>query len=345
MKKNKSQLIATFGVVVLLGLALTSNAASVSSENVALRLSDSHQFLILGKQKISTPEIDATRSVVVEPYAVHEFRVLSNPEVIVRSTNGSVKVVKGASNKVRIEIHITRRGLSLLASDRIGDDFRLVVRQRNNQIYAEVINLKGAAWTSNMPVFDFIVEVPERTSASLHTNFGDISVSGVSGMVDAMTSKGVIHTTDTQGMFKLSTTSGEVVVDSHKGEVFTNLINGDVTYSKIQGESRIKVVSGNIVLNEMRGSILVSNANGSVDLNALMVNQLIDIQTVVGNINVRLPKRGAFDVVSEGQIVQINNDAEVRRTPGGESLNTKVNQGGVPVHLRTRVGQVDIKLE
>ncbi len=345
MKNKMTQLVATMGVAILFVFAGSLQAASVSSDHHMYRLTDNHQFQVNGKINFSTLDIRGSSSTVIEPYAVHEFKVLSNPEVTVRSTNGSITVVKGSSNKVRVEVHIKRRGLAILASDRIGDDFRLVVRQRNNRIFAEVINLKGAAWTSNMPVFDFIVEVPEKSSASLHTNMGDISVNGISGMVDAMTSKGLIQTSDTQGMFKLSTTSGEVIVDSHKGEVFTNLLNGDVTYDNVHGESRIKVVSGNIVMNDMRGSILVSNTNGSVEVHTLMVNQLIDIQTMVGDIRVKLPSKGAFDLISEGQAVQINNDSKVVSAPGKEMLNTRINHGGVPIHLRTRVGQVDIKLE
>lgn len=345
MKKKFIQLVAALGVVILMVSTTSLNAASVSNYHFIHKVTDSHQFQVSGIPKIKTYDVNGATSVVVDPYAVHKFKVQSNPEVTIRSSNGSITVVKGSSDTVKVEVYIKRRGLAILASDRINDDFRLVIRQRQNRIFAEVINLKGAAWTSNMPVFDFIVEVPERSSASLHTNFGDISVDGVTGMVDAMTSKGIIHTSNTQGMFKLSTTSGEVVVESHKGEVFTNLINGDVIYSDVHGESRIKVVSGNVSLSDMRGSILVSNANGSVDLNALMVNQLIDIQTVVGDIRVKLPKNGAFDVVSEGQTVRINNDAEVIRLPGKEMLSTKINKGGVPIHLRTRVGQVNIILE
>lgn len=345
MKKKYIQLVAAIGVAVLSVSATPVFAASVTSDHNNHRLTDSHQVHVDGTIRIKTIELHGSTSTVVDPYAVHTFKVLSNPEITVRSTNGSITVVKGTSDEVKVEVYIKRRGLAILASDRINDDFRLVVRQRQNRIFAEVINLKGAAWSSNMPVFDFIVKVPEKSSASLHTNFGDISVDGVTGMVDAMTSQGIIHTSDTQGMFKLSTTSGEVIVESHKGEVFTNLLNGDVSYENVHGESRIKVVSGNIVLNNMRGSVLVSNTNGSVEMNALMINQLVDIQTVVGDIKVSIPSKGAFDLLSEGQIVHINNDSEIIRSPGKEMLNTKINQGGVPIHLRTRVGQVDIKLD
>jgi len=345
MKNKILQLVVTVGFVLLTVATTSIHAASVTTDKYYHRVSDFHQVQVGTIPKIMTLDNSGLSTIVEEPYAVHKFKVLSNPEVTVRSTNGSITIIKGSSDTVKVEVYIKRRGLAILTNDKLNDDFRLVIRQRQNRIFAEVINLKGAAWTSNMPVFDFVVEVPERASASLHTNFGDISVNGISGMVDAMTSQGVIHTSDTQGMFKLSTTAGEVIVESHKGEVFTNLLNGDVSYNDVQGESRIKVVSGNIVLKDMRGSILVNNTNGLVDLDVLMVNQLIDIQTVVGDVTVRLPRRGAFDLVSEGQLVQINNDSEVISTPGRDILNTKINQGGVPIHLKTRVGQIDIKLE
>lgn len=343
----KKSIYLIVGLFVTLNLVFQDRviASHFDNEYHIKRITETHHIQFGAKPKIKLESLDVVNSVLLEPYAVHQFKVRSNPEVIVRSTNGSITVKRGSSDTVKVEVYITRRGLALLAGDRVGDDFRLVVRQRNNQVYAEVINLKGAAWTSNMPVFDFVIEVPERVNTSLHTNFGDIKISRVSGMVEAKTSSGIIHTSDTQGTFRLSTTSGEVIVESHKGEAFTNLLNGNVNYTNVQGESRVKVMTGNVRMHEMRGSVLVSNTNGNIELTSLMVNQLVDIQTIVGDVSIRLPQKGAFDLQSEAQTITINREYEVSRSYGRETLNAMVNRGGVPIHVKTRVGNVDIQLQ
>lgn len=283
------------------------------------------------------------RTTVSEPYSSQEFKVNGTPTVNVRSTNGSITVKRGAGNVVKVEMYVTRRGLSILSSEKLGDDYRFVFRQRNNIIFAEVINLKGAASTTNMPVFDFVVIMPEKSNASLLTNFGDINITGVDGEVDARTSRGEIVTEKTSGMFRLSTTSGGVHVDGHRGSVFTNAIQGDVRYNEVQGETRIKVLSGNVDLQSMRGSVLVHCTNGNIDYNARMVDQLVNLESVVGNITISLPGSGAFTFNASANHIDVDRQVNLVGQISDRSVQATMNGGGVPVLIQSRVGQISIK--
>ena len=280
-----------------------------------------------------------------EPYAVHEFKVRNTPTVSIRSNSGSIKVEKSSDGKVRIEMYVTRRGLAILSSERLEDDYRFVFRQRHNNIYAEVISTKNSAWSSSTPSFDFIVFVPEESNASLITNSGNISIAGIQGEMDARTSKGTISVSRTQGTIRLSTASGDVEVDSHKGEVFTNSIHGNINYNNVQGESRIKVVSGNVTLDEIRGSTLVQSTNGNIDYTARRVDQLVDLKTVIGNITAKIPRNGAFSFDFHGQSVNLdsfdNFVGDVQRT----YITGTINGGGVPVHATSKLGNVIVQIK
>lgn len=303
------------------------------------------EFVVTGiVPALHTAEVyGAVKSVVSEPYSSQEFRVTGTPTVNVRSTNGSITVKTGTSNIVKVEMYVTRRGLSILSSEKLGDDYRFVFRQRNNTVFAEVINLKGAASTSNMPVFDFVVYVPEKSNASFLTNFGDISISGVEGDVDARTSRGEIITERTSGLYRLSTTSGGVHVDGHRGSVFTNAIQGDVNYNEVHGETRIKVLSGNVDLRSMRGSVLVHCTNGNIDYTARMVDQLVNLESVVGNINVSLPGTGAFTFTANANQIDVDRQVALVGQISGRAVQATMNGGGVPVVLQSKVGQISIK--
>lgn len=310
-----------------------------------IRLTTDSELVVIGNvPALNMIEVSGPmRSVVSEPYSSQEFRVTGTPTVNVRSTNGSITVKTGTSNVVKVEMYVTRRGLSILSSEKLGDDYRFVFRQRSNTIFAEVINLKGAASTANMPVFDFVVYVPEKSNASFLTNFGDITISGVEGDVDARTSRGEIITERTSGMYRLSTTSGGVHVDGHRGSVFTNAIQGDVNYNEVHGETRIKVLSGNVDLKSMRGSVLVHCTNGNIDYTARMVDQLVNLESVVGNITVSLPGTGAFTFTANANHIDVDRQVALVGQISGRAVQATMNGGGVPVVLQSKVGQISIK--
>src|SRR5690606_34482448 len=182
-------------------------------------------------------------------------------------------------------------------------------------------------------------------NASLITNAGNISISGIHGEMDARTSKGQIKVERTQGSIRLSTASGDVEVDSHQGIVFTNSIQGNINYNNVQGESRIKVVSGNVTLDEIRGSTLVQSTNGNIDYTARRIDQLVDLKTIVGNITARIPRSGAFSFDFHGQSVNLDSFdtfvGDVQRT----YITGTINGGGVPVHATSKLGNVNVRIK
>lgn len=279
-----------------------------------------------------------------EPYQTTDFKVSGTPNITVKSINGSIQVIPGDSRTVRVELYITRRGLAVLGTDRIGDDFRVVMRQRNDHITAEIISIKGGSFSTNTPSFNFIVYAPINANASLSTNNGDVSITDIRGNIDVRSGSGNIQLANTRGTSRLSSTSGDIRVQTHTGTVFTNAITGDVRYHDVSGECRIKVVSGNVTLDDIRGSTIVHTTNGNINLNTSRIDVLIDLETIVGNIRTTIPSNVALNFAVQGQRVNINAASNFAGEIQRNSINGKLNGGGTPVRMKSAVGSIDIQL-
>jgi hypothetical protein len=279
-----------------------------------------------------------------EPYQKIDFDVKGTPNITVKSVNGSIQMIPGDSRTVRVELYVTRRGLTVLGTDRLGDDYRIVIRQRNDLVVAEVISLKGGSWSTNTPTFNFVVYAPINSNASLSTNNGDITITDIRGNIDVRSSSGDIHLVNTRGTSRLSSTSGNIQVNKHSGTVFTNAIAGDVNYQDVTGECRIKVLSGNVTLDNIRGSSVVHTTNGNIELNISRIDVLLDLETVVGNIRTTLPSTGALNLAVQGQRVNMNAARNFDGAIQRNSINGKMNGGGIPVRMKSAVGSIDIHL-
>jgi hypothetical protein len=286
-----------------------------------------------------------TQNNQAEPYQKADFKVSGTPNITVKSVNGSIQVLPGDSRTVRVELYVTRRGLTVLGTDRLGDDFRIVMRQRNDQITAEIISLKGGSWSTNTPIFNFVVYAPINSNASISTNNGDITVTDIRGNIDVRSSSGDISLVNTRGASRLSSTSGNVRVNSHSGAVFTNALAGDVRINDVTGECRIRVISGNVTLDDIKGSTIVHATNGNIELNTSRIDVLIDLETIVGNIRTTIPANGALNLNIQGQRVNINAARNFVGDIQRNSINGKLNGGGVPVRIKSAVGSVDIRLQ
>lgn len=279
-----------------------------------------------------------------EPWRVEEFTVRGIPNVVVRTITGNIKVQTADTDKVRIELFVTRRGLNILSSDRLGDDYRMVFRQRHQEVVAEVISLKGAAWSPNAPVFNFVVTVPKRSHISVNSQNGDIEIAQIDGNIDVRTASGRILLENTRGNSRLSSTSGDILVQSHNGVVFSHALSGNVLYENVNGESRIKVTAGDVTMRNVGGNIAVQTVNGHIDVDVRQLDTLIDLESVVGDIRTNLPSTAKMTLNAVAQAVNVNNlnnfDGEVRRA----SMIGHLNGGGIPIRIRSRVGTIEIDL-
>lgn len=280
-----------------------------------------------------------------EPYISQEFNVTGVPSITVRTGHGSIRLVTSNENKVRVELYVVRRGLALLSGDRVLDDYHIVIRQRHNEITAEVINKRGGNWSSNAPNFNFVIHAPKKVSASLNTLIGDVDIDDVEGALDIRSSAGNISINGSSGSARVNSRAGNIKVESFQGIFFSNSLSGDLNLTGVKGELRLRVVSGNVTMKDVDGSIIVHCTNGNISLVSNRIDQLVDLESVVGNVNVSLPQNLKIDFNVQGQRVDINQITNFSGQILPNSIVGKLNNGGVPVRIKSQVGNVQIQLK
>ncbi|MCH8496671.1 MAG: hypothetical protein LAT57_13715 [Balneolales bacterium] len=280
-----------------------------------------------------------------DAYAIHEFSARGISNITLRPGQGNISVHGTNSDTVRIEVYVMRRGIRVLQGDRIDDDYRLIFRQRGREIQGEISHVRGTVSSSNAPSFNFVVFAPYQSNMSLATASGNIEVVGIKGNVEVRVGQGNIKTEGGSGSMRLYSAAGNTSVDTHQGVLFTNTVAGNVQLDRIQGETRIRVVSGNTKLHEMQGDVLAHIINGNIDFNMLQIDNLVDLETVNGNISALLEMRQGINLNIEGQRVNLsqirNFDGDIRQN----RVTGDLEGGGPAIRMKTTVGRIDLDIQ
>jgi hypothetical protein len=95
----------------------------------------------------------------------------------------------------------------------------------------------------------------------------------------------------------------------------------------------------------MIGSFIVHVTNGNINLDALKIDQLLDVESVLGNINISIPGINGLELNVQGQQVNVglitNFAGDIRRN----SIIGKLNGGGIPIRIKSTVGSIDLTID
>lgn len=125
---------------------------------------------------------------------------------------------------------------------------------------------------------DIHVAVPAGTAVRFGTVRGEGLLAGTTAGASASTVSGSLLVSRTAGDLKLNTVSGEVTVRDHVGDVTSNTVSADV------------VVSGTA------GSVTSTSVSGDVTLDLAAQPRAVRVNTVSGNMLLRVPDENAVEV-------------------------------------------------
>lgn len=279
-----------------------------------------------------------------DPYLVREFTVNGTPNISIRPGQGSITLIGTTENIVRVEIFVTRRGLAILQADRLMDDYRVVVAQRNNHITAEIASKRGNAWNSNAATFDIVIHAPQQTNASLVTGSGDIEIRDIQGTVEARNGQGNVTASQGTGNSRIFSAAGSISVINHSGVVFANAVAGDIILREIEGETRLKLVAGNAILDNMQGSVIAHVTSGNIHFNSRSIGELIDIETVLGDIQAHFSGDIGLELNIQGTRVSVGSIRNFTGDIRSSRIAGKLNGGGVPIRIKTTMGEIGLTI-
>ncbi len=126
-----------------------------------------------------------------------------------------------------------------------------------------------------------------------------------------------------------------------------DLVNGDLEVTGVAGGVRAETVNGTISVREVRGEVELSTVNGSLDVayDQLAASDRVDLESVNGTIELKLPMGAGAHVEAETVNGRIRNDFGIDVKKGrwvGSSMRGTLGGGGALVTMETVNGAISL---
>jgi Toastrack DUF4097 len=257
------------------------------------------------------------------------FAVTGKADVELKTFDGSIEVT--AWDKPEVAVTIERR------ADTQADAEELKVTAEQNGSRVIVHALKPERRDSGVQVgfhygrsVRFVVNVPRTTDLNATSGDGSISVSGVSGRVEARSGDGSVTTSDIKGDVALDTGDGSITAENVSGNVKVNTGDGSVT---IKGQPQ---------------GLVAHTGDGSLNLDVTSGGGSPagdwELTTGDGGIHVTLPAN--FNAQLDAHTGDGGIDAnDFGLRPSGEERNDlrgAIGTGGPTLRLRTGDGGITL---
>ena len=182
--------------------------------------------------------------------------------------------------------------------------------------------------------------------ADVTSTSGDISISGMKldGKLDASSTNGEICVRDSSAVdMEVSTTNGEVIVETSEitGKLEMGTTNGELTCSAVSAVTvEATTVSGEVAVSGAFDSIRAHSVNGEIMVSTTHAPSFVDINTVNGEVLLKLPTDIPGFTVSYSKV----NGSFNCDFPTVQNKNEAVyGDGSSKINVSTVNGEIDIE--
>jgi hypothetical protein len=267
----------------------------------------------------------------INPFTAEEtvtqsFTPDGTPRLVVEMFNGTVDVVTGSEDTVKIDVVKRGGGVSQAAAEddlknvevtmaQDGDTIRVVAKRTDQRVD---IGNSGASAK---------LRVPDGAILDLRSGNGAITASGPVSDVKAETSNGPIDVRGALGRLALNTSNGAITVNGGSGPIDVETSNGSIDITADNA-----VVAGR-------------TSNGSVSFTGSLAQGRSELTTSNGNIVVTLPANAQFAVDADTSNAKISSDFAVTSQNFSDNrlLGTVGSDPGVTLRLQTSNGPIEIR--
>ncbi len=173
----------------------------------------------------------------------------------------------------------------------------------------------------------FHVTVPRQYDVDLNTPTGDLSITGVTGKVQAESSAGDVTVKNVVGTVNMQTAAGDLRLDKVKGPITGRTSAGNINLAHCQGKVEVKTSAGNIHA-----------------VTSLQPQYEWNLQSSAGNIVLVLPSNLAAEIDAQTSAGNISTDFLVQGTEiRKERIRGIIKEGGKLLKLRTYAGNIRLK--
>lgn len=240
----------------------------------------------------------------------------SYERIVVRTTNGSVRLTCGGSSQLRLEARKHINAANVADAERYLDQIEVVAQpDEHDQATFRVEVRIPEAIRHLSPGVSLSIEVPVPCAADIATSNGSIRVAKVKEPAVLVTENGRIEARDVAG------------------ELAARTSNGSIQAERVEGACRLRSSNGSIRVLAARGNVQAETTNGSIHLEAdPPEGAQISLNTSNASIAAVLPKqlRGAVKLDTSNGYARanwLNVPVEIQRQDR-HHLHAVLNGGG-----------------
>jgi DUF4097 and DUF4098 domain-containing protein YvlB len=197
---------------------------------------------------------------------------------------------------------------------------------------------------------DLEIRVPAGAQVDVEAFNADITVSGVTGSVEANTVNGNIRVDGSRGEVDVETVNGDVEVSGTATKVVAESVNGAVRVRGVSGDVEALTVNGELLVAGgmlRRGSL--ETVAGSIRFEGgLASGANVDIESVSGEVELLLDPDVSADIRVSSFSGDIENDfgpeaESVSRYTSEKELRFQAGDGGARISIETLSGDVYLR--
>ena len=267
----------------------------------------------------------------INPFTAEEtvtqsFTPSAAPRIVVEMFNGSVDVVTGNDNTVKVDVVKRGGGMSQAAAEddlknvvvtitQDGDTIRVVAKRTDQRV--DLGNTGASAK----------LRVPNGAILDLRSSNGPITTSGPVSDVTAQTSNGPINARGSLGQLDLNTSNGPITINGGSGLIDVETSNGP-----------IEITADNAV-------VVGRTSNGPFRFTGTLAQGRNEMRTSNGSIVVTLPANATFVVDANTSNAKISSDFAVTAQDFSDDRlrGTVGSDPGTTLELQTSNGPIEIR--
>ena len=174
------------------------------------------------------------------------------------------------------------------------------------------------------------------------TSGGSIKLENSRDDIELTTSGGSIDASNSEGKIRLTTSGGSLSLKDLKGDIKATTSGGSVNGRNVSGELVTHTSGGGIHLSDMSCSLEASNSGGGIDIEMKELGKYVKISNSGGGIDLKLPKNKGVDLDLSGGRIKTDQLGNFDGKIEDDSVQGKLNGGGVPVRVRSSSGRISL---
>jgi hypothetical protein len=197
--------------------------------------------------------------------------LLSGARVYIENKFGNVVVRTHPQAEVTIHAEVRVSASHAEQAKKFGDRVEIVVERGWSEVTVRTFYPEGGAGLfSTLRDISYSVHyeitIPESAPLELRNAFGKVSVSGVKGSSEIVTSHGDLEFNDGGGTHRLEDSFGNIRVAGNAGDIGIEDSNGAVDVADVKGALTVRDRFANITVRGVAKGVTIINSNGRVQV-------------------------------------------------------------------------------